>query len=48
MHEGDVFLKDVKAGEEILNNYLSFAEYDKEHWADAVLELRQWCAASSN
>uniref|UniRef100_A0A7S4SHD5 SET domain-containing protein n=1 Tax=Ditylum brightwellii TaxID=49249 RepID=A0A7S4SHD5_9STRA len=41
-NSGDVALRDIKAGEEILNNYLDFST-DEENWKDYVRNLRNQC-----
>mmetsp|Transcript_49692 Transcript_49692/g.75024 ORF Transcript_49692/g.75024 Transcript_49692/m.75024 type:complete len:102 (-) Transcript_49692:89-394(-) len=41
-NSGDVALRDIKAGEEILNNYLDFTSSEK-HWKADVLDLRNQC-----
>ncbi|KAL3804429.1 hypothetical protein HJC23_011357 [Cyclotella cryptica] len=42
---GDVALREIKAGEEILVNYVMFANPDE--WADEVRRLRDQCAGSA-
>ena len=46
MNGGDYSMRDIKAGEEILNNYLSFTG-DEDDWENDVNEMRQWCANSN-
>mmetsp|Transcript_49691 Transcript_49691/g.75023 ORF Transcript_49691/g.75023 Transcript_49691/m.75023 type:complete len:98 (-) Transcript_49691:393-686(-) len=41
-NSGDVALRDIKAGEEILNNYLDFTT-DEENWKEDVRDLRNQC-----
>mmetsp|Transcript_37508 Transcript_37508/g.54881 ORF Transcript_37508/g.54881 Transcript_37508/m.54881 type:complete len:283 (-) Transcript_37508:293-1141(-) len=41
-NSGTFALRDIKAGEEILNNYLDFTT-DEENWKDDVRDLRNQC-----
>ena len=36
-------MRDIKAGEEITNNYLAFTA-SEEDWERTVMELREWCS----
>mmetsp|Transcript_54572 Transcript_54572/g.163036 ORF Transcript_54572/g.163036 Transcript_54572/m.163036 type:complete len:115 (-) Transcript_54572:364-708(-) len=42
---GDFALNDIKAGEEILNNYLNFVE--NEEWTSDVNHLRAQCSGEA-
>jgi hypothetical protein len=42
MHVNEVTLKDVKAGDELLDNYLSYLS--EENWASGVTDYRAQCA----
>ena len=44
-HEADQSIRDIKAGEEILDNYLAFTGAE-EYWADAVQDLRDQCSGA--
>lgn len=45
MGSGDYSMRDIKAGEEITNNYLAFTG-DAEDWHKDVMELRKWCSGT--
>ena len=42
-HSGDRTIRDIKAGEEILDNYLAFTS-SEEDWAQDVINLRTQCS----
>jgi hypothetical protein len=43
IHFGDRTIRDIKAGEEILDNYLDFFSVEK-YWAEDVINLRNQCS----
>ena len=45
LSSGDVALREIKAGEEILVNYVSFANPDE--WTEEVKRLRDQCAGNA-
>ena len=44
MSGGEWTMRDIKAGEEITNNYLQFTASEVD-WEKSVMELRKWCEA---
>mmetsp|Transcript_21435 Transcript_21435/g.44064 ORF Transcript_21435/g.44064 Transcript_21435/m.44064 type:complete len:372 (+) Transcript_21435:1-1116(+) len=46
MSDGDYSMRDIKAGEEILNNYLDFTG-DAADWEKDVMEMRRWCTGTT-
>lgn len=45
-HTAEQSLRDIKAGEEILDNYLAFVG-DKKYWASFVQHLRDLCSGNT-
>lgn len=43
-YQCDQSLRDIQAGEEILDNYLAFSVANADDWANNVMTLREWCS----
>ena len=42
MLSSDASMRDIKAGEEILNDYLAYSS-EAGTWKEDVMEMKKWC-----